>query len=267
MNTISDTGSNSESQASKSIFSEKLHKLTSGMGHTLTNSVIKAYDRLSDKYFLIGKRIRVTKLILDQYIDAKKSLNHSVWEDNNKKTLKSLMKKNSHDTLSSSVEAGIMGLLAINKEAEVLELGCGDGFEAKNFYVSKAYHLTAMDSDPIAITHASKNNSSPQITYKLCDFTRDMIVGKFDTIIWQRGPEIFTRETALSVLSLIKMRLNSEGILTGSSLISAKDSWALKASDIEKLLSEHFENVKIKESACNPDKFYFFASEKEIRLI
>ena len=105
------------------------------------------------------------------------------------------------------------------------------------------------------------------ITYKLCDITRDMTVGNFDSIIWNRGPELFSRPVCESIISGIKLRLNGHGILAGSTVISPMAAWLDSPSGIETILSRYFGHVKVMESSCSPETFYFFASEKEIDLI
>lgn len=80
-----------------------------------------------------------------------------------------------------------------------------------------------------AIRHAAKNNQAKNITYKLCDITRDMTVGNFDSIIWNRGPELFSCPVCESIISGIKLRLNGHGILAGSTVISPLPVFGLTA--------------------------------------
>jgi len=253
-----------ETEVSKNLLFEKTGSAIAGIGQTILKKIIGLYARLEDSSLSLKKLLLEKKLQVKTLVRNKKN---RAWEDNSKKIMESFLKKGDFISGPLPVEAGILGLLAIKKGAEVLELGCGDGFDAKNFFSTKAYHITAIDSDHDAIKHASTNNSASNITYKLCDFTRDMTVGMFDTVVWNKGPEEFSKEIAESIVANTKIRLNEGGILTGSSNFVTKAGWLNNAADLEQLLYLHFSHVKIKESGCHPGSYYFFASEKEVRLI
>lgn len=245
----------------KTFLQQKTVNLLSTIRQTVSDKSLRLYKKFTDI------SLDPEKHFTEKPIKNKKTENCPKWADNRKNMLKTLLENKGSEGSPIPVEAGIMGLLAIKKGDEVLELGCGDGFEAKNFFSSKAFHLTAVDSDPSAIRHAVKNNQAKNITYKLCDITRDMTVGNFDSIIWNRGPELFSRPVCESIISGIKLRLNGHGILAGSTVISPTNAWLGSPSDIETIISRYFGHVKLMESSWSPETFYFFASEKEIDLI
>lgn len=261
------SSSGNGSQTSENIIPAKAGIFVSKIGEAVTDSAVKAWEAMSGACLASRKGLLGLKFAFENQIKKIRPSAKDTWKDNKKGILMSLMNKSDSESFSLCAEAGIMGLLAMEPGDEVLELGCGDGFHAHEFYQKKAYHVTAIDSDIRSIMHASKNSSSSGITYKLCDFTRDMTVGKFDSVIWNLGPEVIAREAASHVLSMIKMRLKEGGVFAGASASSVLGSWVTGQSDIEKILSENFTNFKIKESGCSPGTFYFYASEKEIRLI
>lgn len=254
----------SATEASKNLLLEKTGAVISGIGQSIINNSLRFYKKIENSSIAIKGLILEKKLTLSNSI---KNKNNGTWEDNGKKLMLSFLRKGNAGSLVISVEAGVMGLLAIKAGGEILELGCGDGFDAKNFFSTKAYHITAIDSNHDALKHASVNNCAPNITYKYCDFSTDMTVGVFDSIVWNRGPEEFNKEVAGKIISGAKMRLNEDGILSGSSNILKSSGWLNSPSDLEKILSAHFSHVKIKESGCFPGTCYFYASEKELRLI
>ena len=55
------------------------------------------------------------------------------------------------------VERGVFGGIAL-KGGSVLELSCGDGFNARNFYSLRSRDVVACDFDPSAISIAKKKN-------------------------------------------------------------------------------------------------------------
>jgi SAM-dependent methyltransferase len=53
--------------------------------------------------------------------------------------------------IAFSWERGIFSLLAMKQGAKVLEVCCGDGFNAHHFYANRAANIIAVDFDPKAI--------------------------------------------------------------------------------------------------------------------
>lgn len=68
------------------------------------------------------------KHFTEKPVKGKKTENRSKWTDNRKNMLKTLLENKGSENSPIPVEAGIMGLLAIKKGDEVLELGCGRRF-------------------------------------------------------------------------------------------------------------------------------------------
>lgn len=145
------------------------------------------------------------------------------------------------------LERGIFGSLTLKGE-DVLELACGDGFNAKNFYSLRSRHIIACDFDPKAIKTAKKKNSTPNVEFVLADIRNNMPEGKFGNIIWDAAIEHFTLPETNQILKNIKTRLATGGILSGYSLIEKEN---------EKTLSHHEQKFKTKEDLLNLLKPHF----------
>lgn len=120
------------------------------------------------------------------------------------------------------LERGIFGGLAL-KGGDVLELACGDGFNARNFYSLRSRHIVACDFDPKAIQTASKKNGAPNVEYVLADIRIAMPEGRFDNIVWDAAIEHFTPAEIQKILVDIKARLTGDGILSGYTIVEKAD--------------------------------------------
>ena len=71
------------------------------------------------------------------------------------------------------LERGVFSSLALKKK-KVLELACGDGFNAKNFYSLLSQSVLACDFDNLAINAAKDKNSAKNIQFVLADIRTEM---------------------------------------------------------------------------------------------
>ena len=74
--------------------------------------------------------------------------------------------------------------MVLKPNSKMLEICCGDGFNARHFYSSKAASILAIDFDKDAIPHARRYNSAPNITYVQKDIREGLPPGPFDNIVW-----------------------------------------------------------------------------------
>jgi SAM-dependent methyltransferase len=168
------------------------------------------------------------------------------------------------------VERGVFGSLAL-KGADVLELACGDGFNARNFYSLRSRRIVACDFDQRAILTATGFNQAPNIEYVVADIRTEMPDGVFDNVVWDAAIEHFAPDEIDSIMRSIKERLTSDGILSGYTIVERADH--LKSlshheyeftskEDLLRFLSPHFENVTVFET-IHPDRhnLYFWASD------
>lgn len=167
------------------------------------------------------------------------------------------------------LERGVIGSLSL-KGGRVLELACGDGFNAKNFYSLRSSHVIACDFDPKAIMTAIMKNSAPNIEFILADIRTDMPEGKFENIIWDAAIEHFTPVEITQILDGIKTRLHENGILSGYTIVERTDGKSLSLHEYEfkdkedllNFLSPHFNNVTVFETIYpSRNNLYFWASD------
>ena len=169
------------------------------------------------------------------------------------------------------LERGIFGLLALKKGGDVLELACGDGFNAKNFYSSTAKSVVSCDFDKDAIRTAKRKNSENNVTFLLRDIRNEMPEGTFDNIVWDAAIEHFTPEEIDLILKNIKDRLSMrKGILSGYTIVESSEGKAIEQheyefkdmADLKRFFTPHFKNVIVFETIY-PDRhnLYFWASD------
>lgn len=172
------------------------------------------------------------------------------------------------------VERGIFGLLAIKQGSNVLELCCGDGFNAYHFYSIRANKIISIDFDKDAIPHAKKYNQAKNVEFKLCDIRYEMPVGTFDNIIWDAAIEHFTEEEIDKIMRNIKNRLLPNGILSGYTIVelptgekslSHHEREFRSKEDLKSFFEPHFKNVKVFETIYpSRHNLYFYASDSTL---
>jgi SAM-dependent methyltransferase len=169
------------------------------------------------------------------------------------------------------VERGVFSLLALEPGCKVLELCCGDGFNAHYFYSIRAGSILAVDFDPKAVNYANKNFRAPNVTYALADIRTQMPEGIYDNIVWDAAIEHFTEAEIATVMSNIKERLRPDGILSGFTIVERLDGKKMlphheyefkSKEDLARFFYPHFKNVKVFETLY-PDRhnLYFGASD------
>jgi SAM-dependent methyltransferase len=168
------------------------------------------------------------------------------------------------------VERGVFGGIAL-KGKNVLELACGDGFNAKNFYSSRSRHVLACDFDKAAIATAKSKNTAPNVTFQLADIRTNMPQGTFENIVWDAAIEHFTPPEIADIMANIKKRLTSDGVLSGYTLVDGPETihqheYQFKdLADLASFLTPHFKNVRVFETH-HPDRhnLYFWASDASV---
>jgi SAM-dependent methyltransferase len=169
------------------------------------------------------------------------------------------------------VERGVFSLLALEADSKVLELCCGDGFNAHFFYSIRAGSILAVDFDPKAIGYARKHFNAPNVTYDIADIRTQMPEGIYDNVVWDAAIEHFTEDEIASVMSGIKKRLKPNGILSGFTIVERADGRKMlphheyefkSKEDLARFFHPHFKNVKVFETLY-PDRhnLYFWASD------
>jgi ribosomal protein L11 methylase PrmA len=171
------------------------------------------------------------------------------------------------------VERGVFGGLALKGE-RLLELSCGDGFNAKHFYSHRSKEVVACDFDPLALRTANLKNNASNIKYVLADIRTQMPDGKYENIVWDAAIEHFTPDEIISIMSNLKSRLTDDGVLSGHTLVEKSDGskhihqheYEFKdMEDLKRFISPYFENVKVFETIYpSRHNLYFWASDSLI---
>lgn len=168
------------------------------------------------------------------------------------------------------LERGAFGSLTL-KGKKLLELACGDGFNARNFYSLRSESVIACDFDSTAIATATSKNQADNIEFLLADIRTQMPEGEFDNIVWDAAIEHFTETEIDDILKNIKTRLAGGGILSGYSIVERDDGvkhihqheYEFKSKeDLLRFFQPHFKNVKVFETIFpTRHNLYFWASD------
>jgi 2-polyprenyl-3-methyl-5-hydroxy-6-metoxy-1,4-benzoquinol methylase len=169
---------------------------------------------------------------------------------------------------SMFLERGILNTLAIRPGAELLEICCGDGFNAHRFYAERARRVLAVDRDGAALRHARRFHARANVEYRHCDILAGVPRGSFDNVVWDAAMHHFTPAEVSAILASVHGSLAGGGVLSGYTVIEPDEDYAytrLRFSGPEaliELLTGEFAHVAVLET---PDalrrNLYFFASE------
>ncbi|MCS5707705.1 class I SAM-dependent methyltransferase [Candidatus Berkiella cookevillensis] len=173
-------------------------------------------------------------------------------------------------------ERGIFNLLALKPESTVLELCCGDGFNAHHFYSIRVKNILSIDFDPKAIAHAKQNFQADNVVYQCHDIRQGLPKGPFTNVIWDAAIEHFTIDEITRILNEVKQRIGKTGILSGYTIVERDDGashddheYEFKSKeDLQLLLKSFFKHVVVLETVF-PDRtnLYFYTSESPISFL
>ena len=170
------------------------------------------------------------------------------------------------------VERGVYSTLAIEPGSAVLELCCGDGFNAYAFYSKRASSVIAVDFDKRAIAYATGRFRAPNLSFRVADIRNQMPDGDYDNIVWDAAIEHFTELEIAELMLQIKGRLEKKtGILSGYTIVERDDGIKHlhqheyefhSKEDLERFLKPHFRNVTVFETVFHErHNLYFWASD------
>lgn len=168
------------------------------------------------------------------------------------------------------LERGIFNGLALVGDGETLDLACGDGFNARNFYSLRSKHVTACDLDLLAIEHAKTYNAAENIAYSVANIAKEFPQGQFDNIILDAAIEHLTQEEIISTLKSVRQGLTERGIFSGYTLVesthvSIHDTYFASKEDLHKLLKMFFAHVTVFETIYpTRHNLYWYASNHSI---
>ena len=170
-------------------------------------------------------------------------------------------------------ERGVFGAFAMKQGSRVLDLCCGGGFVSYHFYSSRASKIIAVDFDPLATQHAKRNFKAPNLEFRCADIRTGMPEGSFDNVFWDAAIEHFTEAEIAEILTQIKQRLGSSGILSGYTIVERDEKshpdheYEFKSkSDLAQILTKHFANIRVFETQWSDQlearhNLYFYASD------
>jgi SAM-dependent methyltransferase len=172
------------------------------------------------------------------------------------------------------VERGVFSLLTMAQGSKVLELCCGDGFNAHHFYSCRAGSVLAVDFDAKAINYARRNFKAPNVRYEIADIRTAMPNGSFDNIVWDAAIEHFTEQEISDLLAAIKKRLAPGGAVSGYTFVEASTGKQRfvhheiefnSTEDLARFFYPHFKNVKVFQTIYSErTNLYFWASDKDL---
>ena len=116
-------------------------------------------------------------------------------------------------------ERGVFSSVALEENATVLDLCCGDGFNSYHFYSLRSLRVTAIDFDPEAIRWARRNFKASNLQYIHGDIRTQIPDGPFTNVVWDAAIEHFTEEEIAALMGRIKAALVPDGTLSGYTII------------------------------------------------
>jgi SAM-dependent methyltransferase len=171
------------------------------------------------------------------------------------------------------LERGVFTGLAL-KGGDVLDIACGDGFYARNFYSVRSRRVVACDYDPKAIKAAKRKNRAPNVEYLLADIRLDLPKGSFENIVLDAALAHFTPNEIDSMMENMKSRLSADGIVSGYTIVKGpSESKQLShheyefrnKEDLLRFITPHFEEAVIFETIYfGRHNLYFWASDRVI---
>lgn len=173
------------------------------------------------------------------------------------------------------VERGVFSRLVMKPNAKMMEICCGDGFNARHFYSSAASSIVALDFGKDAIRHARRYNSVPNCTYVQKDIREGLPPGPFDNIVWDASIHLFTAIEIEKIMRELVERLGSDGILSGYTVKAAdgrkshdRQEYEFKdKEDLRRFFTPHFAFVKVWETIYpTRHNLYFVASQKPVEF-
>ena len=178
------------------------------------------------------------------------------------------------------LERGIYNILALQifDKPKLVELCCGEGFNAKYFYSYVADYVYSCDFDKQAIKEANRKYKSNNVVYEVKDIRYDLkqsiqnaIQGGITNIIWDTAIEHFTPSEIDSIMKELHDILSEKnGILSGHTIVARQNGKSLEQheyefkdkEDLRRFFTPYFKNVIVFETIYKDrQNLYFWASD------
>jgi SAM-dependent methyltransferase len=169
---------------------------------------------------------------------------------------------------SMFLERGVLNTLALRPGGQILEICCGDGFNAHRFYAERGAHVLAVDYNEEALRHARRFHARTNIEYRSWDIRHGVPDGPFENVVWDSAIHHFPLAEVQAILASIHGSLVADGVLSGYTVIEPGEDYSftrLRFQDPEslaKLLQAEFAQVAVLETSdALRRNLYFFASD------
>lgn len=178
------------------------------------------------------------------------------------------------------VERGVYNNIALQcfEEPILIELCCGEGFNASYFYSENAKYVYSCDFDKRAIARAKRRYKRNNVEFAVADIRKDIpekVKGEFPTnVIWDTAIEHFTPEEINSIMEYIcKILEPKQGILSGHTIVEREDGQTIEQheyefkdkEDLKRFFTPWFKNVKVFETIYKDrHNLYFWASNGQL---
>jgi SAM-dependent methyltransferase len=169
---------------------------------------------------------------------------------------------------SMFLERGVLNTLAIRPGGQILEMCCGDGFNAHRFYAERGAHVLAIDHNDAALRHARRFHARANVEYRGWDIRKGVPEGPFDNIIWDSAIHHFKLAEVAAILASVHRSLAADGVLSGYTVIEPGEDYSYarlrftSPETLAEILGAELAHVAVLET---PDalrrNLYFFASD------
>ncbi len=154
---------------------------------------------------------------------------------------------------NKSTERGTFANRYIEPGAVVLDVACGDGSLAGDYYSREASHVDAFDYDERAIRHAKKKHGRSNINFFAADATAvDLRPEHYNVITFFAVLEHLSSGEGLDLLQKLSRSLKVDGVLIGSTLLKSETenngvhrNRFSSVQSLKNLLSPHFDHLDL----------------------
>lgn len=140
----------------------------------------------------------------------------------------------------------------VSPEDVLLDIGCGDGFFARQFYSPRCKLVDAIDVDEAAIQTAKHWHTADNIRYHLMDAVENPFpLDCYQVIVWDGAIGHFPPQTIDRMLDKISATLSPDGVFCGSESLGREGQDHLQffdtVDDLRRLLQPFFRYVHVKQ--------------------
>jgi 2-polyprenyl-3-methyl-5-hydroxy-6-metoxy-1,4-benzoquinol methylase len=145
---------------------------------------------------------------------------------------------------------GFLAAQVMRPNDVVLDIGAGDGFFASRLFAPRVAHVDSIDVEPSAISHATRHNQAPNVSYHLLDAVAAPFPRlRYDVIVWDGALGHFPPDVTRRMLAKIREALDKGGVFVGSESLGEEGHDHLQFFDdleaLRGLLADEFATVQL----------------------